>query len=151
MASIVDNLPDFLEEWEKIYDHAINVLSVTKVKGRLDKQEAQLGAQVAYYKEVAKEIYNVSSRLDSAIKHKRGMLYRFYMESYPKALTSRDIDQYINSDDDYYVLIGHKHDVDFWLGRYDSLIDGLDIKNWQLSNLTKLHIAGYDDVEVNYD
>ena len=40
------------------------------------------------------------------------------------------------------------NDITLVRNKFISLTKGYDIKNWQLSNLTKLYCAGLDSIEI---
>jgi len=139
------NLQDYFSAWSDIYDEAESHL---KVNGNLAEQAAELPSHIGYYGEIYKEIYNIKKRTLGTVAHKKGSLFRFYNEYQDRSLSSRDIEQYINSDDDYYKLTEQLHDVMYWEGKFESLMEGFNSKNWMIGHITKLHIAEMDGVEI---
>ena len=70
------------------------------------------------------------------------------MENYQRALTSRDVEKYVDGESDVvdfekiineFALLRNK-----WLG----ITKALDIKQWQLSNVIKLRTAGMEDASL---
>jgi hypothetical protein len=70
------------------------------------------------------------------------------LENYQRALSSRDVEKYVEGEAD--VIDMEKVINEFamlrnhWLG----IIKGLDIKQWQLSNIIKLRAAGLEDISL---
>jgi hypothetical protein len=63
-------------------------------------------------------------------------------------LSSRDCDRYVDGEQDvvdFEILI---NDVALLRNQYLGVIKGLDIKQWQLSNIVKLRTAGLDDASI---
>jgi len=144
-VKLIDDLPDLYARWDEIYEEG---KSLTKVSGVLAVEAAELPAHIGYYGEVWKEIHNIKRRVDSEVKKKRGELFRFYSTEYGKALSSRDVEQYINSDKEFYELSQNLHDVSYWEGKFDALLQGFSSKNWMIGHITKLELAGMDGIEI---
>jgi hypothetical protein len=75
-------------------------------------------------------------------------VFKKYLENYQRALSSRDVEKYVDGEADvvdmdkiineFALLRNH------WLG----IIKAIDIKQWQLSNIIKLRTAGMEDVTI---
>ena len=75
-------------------------------------------------------------------------MFKKYLETYQRALTSRDVEKYVDGEADVidyekiineFALLRNK-----WLG----ITKSLDIKQWQLSNIIKLRVAGMEDASL---
>jgi len=86
--------------------------------------------------------------LNIELRRLRSSLFRKYLETYQRALTSRDVEKYVDVEADVidmekiineFALLRNK-----WLG----ITKGLDIKQWQLSNIIKLRVAGMEDATL---
>jgi hypothetical protein len=74
--------------------------------------------------------------------------FQKYLETYQRSLSSRDCDRYVDGEQDvvdFEILI---NDVALLRNQYLGVIKGLDIKQWQLSNIVKLRTAGLDDASI---
>ena len=74
--------------------------------------------------------------------------FQAYLEKYSKALSSRDAEKYADGEQeviDYECLI---NEVALMRNQYLGVIKALDAKNWTLSNLVKLRVAGMDDASI---
>jgi hypothetical protein len=75
-------------------------------------------------------------------------MFRKYLETYQRALSSRDCEKFVEGEADVvdyekiineFALLRNK-----WLG----ITKALDIKQWQLSNIIKLRVAGMEDATL---
>jgi hypothetical protein len=75
-------------------------------------------------------------------------MFRKYLETYQRALSSRDCEKFVEGEPDVidmekiineFALLRNK-----WLG----ITKALDIKQWQLSNIIKLRVAGMEDASL---
>ena len=74
--------------------------------------------------------------------------FKKYLENYNRALSSRDAEKYVDGEKD--VIDMEKLINDFalirnqWLG----ITKGLDQKQWQITNIVKLRVAGMEDATI---
>ena len=94
------------------------------------------------------EIEAILEYLNIELRRLKSSHFRKYVENYQRQLSSRDAEKFVDGESDVvdfekiineFALIRNK-----WLG----IIKGLDIKQWQLSNIVKLRTAGLDDANI---
>jgi hypothetical protein len=94
------------------------------------------------------EIEAVLNHLNRELRKLRTKHYKIYLENYQRALSSRDVEKYVDGEDEVcdfeaivneWALLRNK-----WLG----ILKGLDQKQWQITNITKLRVAGMEDADV---
>ena len=94
------------------------------------------------------EIEAILEYLNIELRRLRATHFRKYVENYQRQLSSRDTEKFVDGEADVvdfekiineFALLRNK-----WLG----IIKGLDIKQWQLSNIVKLRTAGLDDASL---
>jgi len=119
-----------------------------KVSGRLEKIAASMPAVVETRFSQLQEIEAILEYLNIELRRLRSSHFRKYVENYQRALSSRDAEKFVDGEADVvdfekiineFALIRNK-----WLG----VIKGLDIKQWQVSNIVKLRTAGLDDATL---
>ena len=78
----------------------------------------------------------------------RSTYFKKYLENYQRALSSRDVEKYVDGEADVvdyekiineFALMRNK-----WLG----VTKALDQKQWQLTNIVKLRVAGMEDASL---
>ena len=86
--------------------------------------------------------------LNIELRRLRSTFFKKYLENYQRALSSRDVEKYVDGEADVvdyekiineFALLRNK-----WLG----LLKGLDQKQWQITNVVKLRVAGMEDASL---
>jgi hypothetical protein len=94
------------------------------------------------------EIEAILEYLNIELRRLRSFYFKKYLENYQRALSSRDVEKYIDGEADIvdyekvineFALIRNK-----WLG----LLKALDNKGFSLNNIIKLRCAGLDDATI---
>lgn len=92
------------------------------------------------------ELEAIMEFFDIKVKGLRSNLYQKLMNNSQRALTSNDIKQYIDGDKNIMDLQLIINDIALVRNKFISITKALDIKNWQLSNITKALCAGLNDI-----
>lgn len=120
----------------------------TKIKGSIEKAAAEMPGIVEYRFNQLQEIEAILEYLNIEMRKLRSSFFRKYLENYQRALSSRDCEKYVDGEQDVcdyehlineFALLRNK-----WLG----VLKGLDQKQWQMTNIVKLRVAGMDDASV---
>ena len=94
------------------------------------------------------EIEAILNYLNIELRRLRSSFFKKYLENYQRALSSRDVEKYVDGEADVvdyekiineFALLRNK-----WLG----LLKGLDQKQWQITNVVKLRVAGMEDASL---
>lgn len=142
-----DILPEFLsyfeneakiaKETELVMKGRIETLS-TKIPVIMDNRFTQLqilNAAIEYFER----------QLDSI---KSGH-YRRYLERYQKALSSRDVEKYVNGEEDVIAMANIINDISLMRNIFISITKAIDAKSFQVNNITKLRTAGLEDASID--
>jgi hypothetical protein len=120
----------------------------TKIGGRLERVAADMPSIVEKRFNQLQEIEAILEYLNIELRRLKSQHFRRYLENYQRSLSSRDCEKFVDGESDVvdfekiindFALIRNK-----WLG----IIKGLDIKQWQVSNIVKLRTAGLDDATL---
>ena len=76
------------------------------------------------------------------------MVFRKFLESYNRQLTSRDADKYVDGDDDVVNLTSIANQFSLLRNQYLGIMKGLDTKQWQIGHIVKLRTAGMEDISI---
>jgi hypothetical protein len=119
-----------------------------KVYGNIEKASAALPGIVEQRFNQLQEIEAILEYLNIESRRLRSKVFKKYLENYQRALSSRDVEKYVDGEADvvdmdkiineFALLRNH------WLG----IIKAIDIKQWQLSNIIKLRTAGMEDITI---
>ena len=139
------NIPSAIQHYEQELNTA---KSEVKLYGKLEKAASTLPGIVETRFAQLQEIEAVLNHLNRELRKLRTKHYKIYLENYQRALSSRDVEKYVDGEDEVcdfeaivneWALLRNK-----WLG----ILKGLDQKQWQITNITKLRVAGMEDADV---
>lgn len=119
-----------------------------RISGNIEKAAANMPGIVEQRFGQLQEIEAILEYLNIELRRLRSQHFRKYLENYQRALTSRDCEKYVDGENDVvdfekiineFALLRNK-----WLG----ITKALDIKQWQISNIIKLRVAGMEDASL---
>ena len=119
-----------------------------KLKGNVERAAAEMPGIVEHRFNQLQEIEAILNYLNSELRRLRSSFFKTYLENYQRALSSRDVEKYVDGERDVvdyekiineFALMRNK-----WLG----LLKGLDQKQWQITNVVKLRVAGMEDASL---
>ena len=139
------NLPDFISYYEK---ELIQAKSNCNITGMIEKNITALPGLTEKYFSQLQEIEAVLNYMNIQLRKIRRTYFQKYLESYNRALTSRDAEKYVDGENeviDYECLI---NEVALLRNRYLAVMKGLEAKSYSLGHVTRLRVAGMEDVTV---
>ena len=119
-----------------------------KLVGNVEKSAAQMPGIVEHRFNQLQEIEAILNYLNIELRRLRSSYFKKYLESYQRALSSRDVEKYVDGEADVvdyekiineFALMRNK-----WLG----VLKALDQKQWQITNVVKLRVAGMEDATL---
>jgi hypothetical protein len=141
----VSKIPDAVAYFE---DELINARVEVKLKGNVERAAAEMPGIVEHRFNQLQEIEAILNYLNIELRRLRSSYFKKYLENYQRALSSRDVEKYVDGEADVvdyekiineFALMRNK-----WLG----LLKGLDQKQWQITNVVKLRVAGMEDASL---
>ena len=141
----ISNLPDFIAHYETELNFA---RADVTVKGNIEKNISALPGITEHRFNQLQEIEAVLNFLNIQLRKIRRKHFQKYLEHYNRALTSRDAEKYVDGEQeviDYETII---NEVSLLRNRYLGIIKGLDSKQWQMSSIVKLRVAGMEDINL---
>jgi len=145
VARDINKIPTAIKFFE---DELIDARSEVKLKGNVERAAAEMPGIVEHRFNQLQEIEAILNYLNIALRRMRSSYFKKYLENYQRALSSRDVEKYVDGEADVvdyekiineFALLRNK-----WLG----LLKGLDQKQWQITNVVKLRVAGMEDASV---
>ena len=119
-----------------------------KLKGNIEKASAEMPGIVEHRFNQLQELEAILEYLNIELRKLRSSFFRKYLENYQRALSSRDVEKYVDGEQDVvdyekiineFALMRNK-----WLG----VLKALDQKQWQITNVVKLRVAGMEDAAL---
>lgn len=146
-SKVVDDMgkiPDMIKYYEKELDQARFEVGV---KGNLEKNLKELPAHTEVRFSQLQDIEAVLNLLNINMRKLRKEKFIEY-ERYQKALSSREVEKYVDGEDDVVDLEMIINEVALLRNKYLSIMKGFDSKNWMMGHIVKLRTVGLEDVEI---
>jgi superfamily I DNA/RNA helicase len=141
----ISNIPDAAI----FYESELQAAKIEcKIFGNIEKVSASMPGIVENRFNQLQEIEAILEYLNIELRRLKSQHFRKYLENYQRALSSRDCEKFVDGEADVvdfekiineFALLRNK-----WLG----VIKALDQKQWQLTNIVKLRVAGLDDASL---
>ena len=125
-----------------------NVGLEVSMKGNVEKSSREIPGIVAHRFNQLQELESILEHFNILMRKERGRLFRKYLEHYERALTSRDVEKYVDGEQSVLDLQGIINEVAFLRNKYHGLMKGLEAKQFQINNVIKLRVAGLEDVTL---
>ena len=141
----ISNIPDAISHFE---NELLLAKQEVRISGIVEQASAKMPGIVEHRFNQLQEIEAILEYLNIELRRLRSQHFRKYLENYQRALSSRDCEKFVDGEADVvdfekiineFALLRNK-----WLG----IIKGLDIKQWQVSNIIKLRVAGMEDATL---
>ena len=141
----LDKIPDCINYFDT---ELLQAKKEIKIFGSLEKASASLPGIVEQRFSQLQQLEAILEYLNIELRRVRSKTFIKFFEHYQRALTSRDAEKYVDGDQEVidmekvineFALIRNQ-----WLG----ITKGLDQKQWQLTNIVKLRVAGMEDATI---
>ena len=141
----ISHIPDAVLHFEQ---ELVEAREEVKLRGNVEKASASMPGTVEHRFGQLQEIEAILEYLNIELRRLKSGFFRKYLENYQRALSSRDCERYVEGEADVvdmekiineFALLRNK-----WLG----VIKGLDQKQWQITNIVKLRVAGMEDASL---
>lgn len=139
------HLPDCLDHYYTELGHARQEV---KIYGNVEKASASLPGVVEQRFNQLQEIEAVLEYLNIELRRIKSKTFRKYLENYQRALSSRDCEKFAEGEADVVDMEKVINEFAMLRNQWLGIIKGLDIKQWQLSNIIKLRAAGLEDISL---
>lgn len=146
---IVDNLgnlPDAVAFFENELEKTV---AESKITGNLEKNAQELSGITSYRFGQLQEIEAILKFLNIKYDKMRSDHYRKYLERYQRDLSDRSIEKYIDGESDIVDMLVLINEISLIRNKYLALMKGLEIKHYQITNITKLRVVGMEDVNLS--
>jgi phage terminase large subunit-like protein len=141
----IANIPDFITYYESELEAAKREC---RISGSMERSIAALPGITEHRFNQLQEIEAVLNYLNIQLRKIRRRHFQKYLESYNRALTSRDAEKYVDGEDEvinYETLI---NSVALLRNKYLGILKALESKNFMQGHLVRLKTAGMEDYSV---
>jgi hypothetical protein len=141
----ISHLPACIDYFYKELDDARGEV---KIYGNIEKASSGLPGVVEQRFNQLQEIEAVLEYLNIELRRLRSKIFKKYLENYQRALSSRDVEKYVDGEADVVDMEKIINEFALLRNQWLGIVKGLDIKQWQLSNIIKLRTAGLEDASL---
>jgi hypothetical protein len=145
VVSDLSLIPDFITHYES---EMISAKRDCVIAGIVERNLKELPGTTEQRFYQLQEIEAVLNYLNIQLRKIRRKHFQKYLENYPRALTSRDAEKYVDGEDeviDYETII---NEVALLRNRWLGIMKGLETKQWQMGHIVRLRTAGMEDISV---
>ena len=145
IAKDISNIPPAVLFFEDELNAARKECMLT---GNVERAAASMPGIVEHRFSQLQEIEAILEYLNIELRRLKSTFFRKYLEHYNRDLSSRDCDRFVEGEADVvdmekiineFALLRNK-----WLG----ITKALDQKQWQITNIIKLRVAGMEDATL---
>jgi hypothetical protein len=141
----ISNIPDAVDYFNtELQDARLEC----RISGNVERAAANMPGIVEQRFSQLQEIEAILEYLNIELRRLKSQHFRKYLENYQRALSSRDCEKFVEGEADVvdfekiineFALLRNK-----WLG----ITKALDQKQWQITNIVKLRVAGMEDASL---
>jgi hypothetical protein len=139
------SIPDFIQHYERELEEAKREC---RIGGLVERALKELPGNTEHRFNQLQEIEAVLNYLNIQLRKIRRKHFQKYLESYARALTSRDAEKYADGEDEVIDFETIINEVALLRNKWLGIMKGLETKQWQLGHITRLRTAGMEDITV---
>jgi hypothetical protein len=145
VAKDISNIPDAADYFNQ---ELLEAKKECNISGNVERAAASMPGIVEHRFGQLQEIEAILEYLNIELRRLKSQHFRKYLENYQRALSSHDCNRYVEGEADVvdfekiineFALLRNK-----WLG----ITKALDQKQWQITNIVKLRVAGMEDATL---
>lgn len=141
----ISNIPDAIAYFE-------TELAAAKIEcrisGNIEKAAASMPGIVEERFSQLQEIEAILEYLNIELRRLKSTHFRKYLENYARALSSRDVEKYVEGEVDVVDMEKIINEFALLRNKWLAITKGLDQKQWQITNIVKLRVAGMEDARI---
>ena len=138
-------IPDFIEHYERELD---NAREDVRIRGKIEKNLADLPGVTEHRFNQLQEIEAVLNYLNIQLNKVRRKHFQKYLEGYNRALSSREAEKYVDGEEEVVDFETIINDVALVRNKWLGIMKALESKNFQLGHITRLRVAGMEDISL---
>lgn len=147
--TIVDDLGNIIDAITYFENELDTAKYECRINGSLEKSSAALPGITEHRFNQLQEIEAILEHLNIELRRERSKVFRKYLESYNRQLSSRDAEKFVDGEDSVITLTHLVNQFSLLRNKYLGIMKGLDTKQWQIGHITRLRTAGMEDIVIN--
>ena len=145
IAKDISHIPDAVLYYE---DELLEARKEVRLIGNVERAAAALPGVVEQRFSQLQEIEAILEYLNIELRRLKSQHFRKYLEAYQRALSSRDCDRYVEGEADVVDFEKIINEFALLRNKWLSITKALDQKQWMITNIVKLRVAGMEDATL---
>jgi hypothetical protein len=141
----INKIPDAIAHFES---ELITARQECKLVGNVEKSAAAMPGIVEQRFNQLQEVEAILNYLNIELRRLRSSYFKKYLENYQRALSSRDVEKYVDGEADVVDYEKIINEFALMRNRWLGVLKALDQKQWQITNVVKLRVAGMEDATL---
>lgn len=141
----VSKIPECIQHY---HNELTEAKKEVRIFGNLEKSSAAMPGLVEHRFNQLQEIEAILEYLNIEKRRLRSKYFKKYLENYQRALSSRDVEKYVDGEADVIDMEKIVNEFALMRNKWLGIIKGLDQKQWQITNIVKLRVAGMEDATL---
>jgi len=138
-------IPECIKHFEGEFQQARKECSIW---GNLEKASASMPGVVEQRFNQLQVIEAILEYLNIEYRRLKSKTFKKFLENYNRMLSSRDADKYVDGETDVVDLAKIINEFALLRNQWLGITKGLDQKQWQITNIVKLRVAGMEDATI---
>jgi hypothetical protein len=145
---VVNNLGNIIDAVTHFEKEIAEARFSCSMKGNLEKQSSEMPAIVEHRFNQLQEVEAILEHLNIEMRRTRSKFFRKYLENYNRQLSSRDVEKFVDGEEDVVALQLLINEFSLVRNRFMGIIKALEAKQFQINNIVKLRAAGLEDISL---
>lgn len=141
----ISKIPEALEYYN---DQLLQAKKEIRIFGSLEKAAAEMPGLVEQRFNQLQELEAILEYLNIELRRLRSTFFKKYLENYQRSLSSRDVEKYVDGEADVVDMEKIINEFALMRNKWLGITKGLDQKQWQITNIVKLRVAGMEDATI---
>ena len=142
IAKDISHIPDAVAFFE---GELVEARKECRLTGNIEKSSASMPGVVEHRFNQLQEIEAILEYLNIELRRLKSSHFRKYLENYQRALSSRDCERYVEGESDVVDFEKIINEFALLRNKWLSITKALDQKQWMITNIVKLRVAGMED------
>ena len=141
----ISKIPEALDYYN---DQLLQAKKEIRIFGSLEKAAAEMPGLVEQRFNQLQELEAILEYLNIELRRLRSTFFKKYLENYQRALSSRDVEKYVDGEADVVDMEKIINEFALMRNKWLGITKGLDQKQWQITNIVKLRVSGMEDATI---
>ena len=145
VSNNLGKIPECIEYYENQLEEARVECGLT---GNIERNAKDVPGIVEHRFNQLQQIEAILEYLNIELRRTRSKAFKKFLENYNRALSSRDAEKYVDGEQDVVDMDKIINEFALLRNQWLGITKGLDQKQWQITNIVKLRVAGMEDANI---